>query len=626
MAERRFPIASGTMLLLAIVSSVHAQPVPASSPQASAQPNVLLLGIDDFTRPYMRLLFEGFTEAMSSAPRQPAIYFETLDGLRFEEPAYLEEAREWLRDKYRGRHIDLVVTIGEDALGFLASAHGEPWPEAQVLFFESGSIDVDTRRLPLVGGMLFEDHFPAALRLATHLFPRTQRVALVFGAAAVEVNRWRGYIEQVRSANLELIQLVGVSLDDMRAEVARLPEHTVAIVLPPVVDAGGKVVTGGQVCEAVSSVGTVPTVMLEANQLGCGTIGGVMRDWSVIGRRLGREALTRLSQPSTATVTIPVAEFTTVAFDDRQLRRWAIPEQRLPAGASIRFREPDLWRDRRGLVLGTIGVTLLQSLLIAGLVFERRRRRHAEIESRRHLAAIAHLDRRAAMGELATSLAHEVNQPLNAILQNAGVAQILLTSNPPPPELGEMTEIISDIRKDDIRASEVIRRMRRLLQKHEPESRPVDINEVVQETVALVRSDARSRDIQLELELHDGITPILGDRVHLQQVLLNLLMNAMDAVVPMPAERRRVRVGTRQSDRDVRLTVADTGTGIPVERTAEIFEPFYTTKGDGRGMGMGLAIARGIVEAHGGRIAAENNAGGGATVWLSVPLPSGQKA
>ena len=344
-----------------------------------------------------------------------------------------------------------------------------------------------------------------------------------------------------------------------------------------------------------------------------------MRDWTIVGRLLGDEALARLKTASTEVVPVPVAKYTTLAFDDRQLERWNIPEGRLPSGAIIRFREPNLWRDRRGLVVTVLAVTLLQSLLIAGLVFERRRRRKAEIDSRRNLTAIAHLDRRAAMGELATSLAHELNQPLNAILQNAGVAQMMLTSNPVPAALGEMTEIISDIRKDDLRASEVIRRMRGLLQKHELEAHPVDLNEVAHETVAIVRPDARSREIEVEMNLHDGVRTIPGDRVHLQQVLLNLLMNAMDAVAAMPRDRRRVQVSTTQRDGEVRLSVADTGPGIPAGRLSQIFEPFYTTK-SASGMGMGLAIARGIVEAHDGRMAAENNADGGATVWFSVPI------
>ena len=348
-----------------------------------------------------------------------------------------------------------------------------------------------------------------------------------------------------------------------------------------------------------------------------------MRDWSIVGRLLASEAQARLKHASTDVVNVPVAKFTTLAFDDRQLERWGIPEARLPAGAAVRFREPNLWRDYRALMLTALAVTVAQSLLIAGLVFERRRRRRAEVESRRHLAAMAHLDRRAAMGELATSLAHELNQPLNAILQNAGVAQMLLSANALPPALGEMQDIISDIRKDDIRASEVIRRMRGLLQKHELEAHPVDMNDVAQETVAIVRPDANSRDIQLDVDLADELRPILGDRVHVQQVLLNLLMNAVDAVATMPAERRRVRLWTSQHDGEVRVAVVDRGVGIAADRIAEIFEPFYTTKSGGTGMGMGLAIARSIVEAHGGRMAADNNPTGGAIVSFSLPVAPG---
>jgi C4-dicarboxylate-specific signal transduction histidine kinase len=129
-----------------------------------------------------------------------------------------------------------------------------------------------------------------------------------------------------------------------------------------------------------------------------------------------------------------------------------------------------------------------------------------------------------------------------------------------------------------------------------------------------------ARDVQLDTDLAATVRPIMGDRIHLQQVLLNLLMNAMDAVATMPPDRRRVRVQTTNGEGEVRLAVTDTGVGIAPDRLAAIFEPFYTTKGEGRGMGMGLAIARGIVEAHAGRIAAANDDGGGATVWFSVPM------
>jgi signal transduction histidine kinase len=224
------------------------------------------------------------------------------------------------------------------------------------------------------------------------------------------------------------------------------------------------------------------------------------------------------------------------------------------------------------------------------------------------------------MGELATSLAHELNQPLNAILQNVGVAQMLLKSHPPGVELSELSEIVGDIHKDDLRASEVIRRMRTLLEKHELEARPLELEHMARETVALVSADASVRGIDIEVESVGQVPPIVGDRVHLQQVVLNLVMNAMDAVRGQPPERRRVRVTTSADDGWARLRVSDGGAGIPADHLKTIFEPFYSTKPGGRGMGMGLAIARRIVEAHDGEMGAFNNPTSGATVWFAVPL------
>jgi C4-dicarboxylate-specific signal transduction histidine kinase len=378
-----------------------------------------------------------------------------------------------------------------------------------------------------------------------------------------------------------------------------------------------------EIAPLIAQASPVPVYGVSELYLGTGVVGGVTTSVRDIGTRVGDMANRILS--GTRAQDIPLQKTSLIArFDWHQLRRWGITESSLPANSVVQFREVSAWERYRSAIVATLGVLLLQSGLIVTLMFERRRRRRAEIESRRNLAALAHLDRRAAMGELATSLAHELNQPLNAILQNAGVAQMLLTSNTVPPALSEITDIVNDIRKDDMRASEVIRRMRGMLQRHELEAQPIDLNEVARETVAIVSPDARAREIQIDMQLADRVSSILGDRVYLQQVLLNLLMNAMDAVGNLPPERRLVRVWTSQSDGQVRLGVRDTGTGIPAERISKIFEPFYTTKHGDSGMGMGLAIARNILDAHSGHIEAENNTSGGATVWFSVPASRGQ--
>jgi len=229
---------------------------------------------------------------------------------------------------------------------------------------------------------------------------------------------------------------------------------------------------------------------------------------------------------------------------------------------------------------------------------------------------MAHMDRRAAMGELTTSLAHELNQPLAAILRNAEAAKMQLTSG--LPSLSELDEIVEDIRKDDKRATDLIRRMRTLLRRRELEALPVDVNALARETIDLVAPEAASKGVRVELEAPNGVGLVTGDRVHLQQVLLNLVLNGIDAMTTTPADRRRLTVRTSSANGHVEVSVKDTGRGIPADALSRIFEPFFTTKEDG--MGMGLSIARSIIEAHDGRLVAENNAGAGATVRFSLPV------
>jgi signal transduction histidine kinase len=275
-----------------------------------------------------------------------------------------------------------------------------------------------------------------------------------------------------------------------------------------------------------------------------------------------------------------------------------------------------LWREHRPLALAAVGLILLQALLIGGLLVEYRRRQRAQLEARRYLAGMAHLDRRAAMGELTASLAHELNQPLTAILRNAEAARMLLAR--PDPPLDELRDIVDDIRSDDRRAGDIIRRLRTLLRQHELSPEPVDVNAVAQETVAFVVPDAASKDVRLDVDFSSVPGIVTGDRVHLQQVVLNLLLNGVDAVARVAHGRRRVLVRTACNDGHVDISVADTGPGFAPDVLPRAFEPFFSTKEDG--MGMGLSIARSIVDAHGGRIMATNNDHGGATVRFVLPL------
>jgi signal transduction histidine kinase len=240
----------------------------------------------------------------------------------------------------------------------------------------------------------------------------------------------------------------------------------------------------------------------------------------------------------------------------------------------------------------------------------------AQRETARLRQQLAHIGRVSAVGELTASLAHELNQPLTAILNNADVAlQHLDTA---PPNVAALREILADIVADDKRAAGVIHRLRALVSKGDLAYVPLDINDVVAEVAQLVRSDVALRRVPMTMDLAPGLPGIRGDRIQLQQVVLNLVLNGLEAMAAPPDRERALAIRTaRAGDRAIRVAVKDSGVGIDADDAERMFEPLYTTKRDG--LGMGLAIARTIVHAHGGELSASNNPAGGATFAFTVP-------
>lgn len=279
-----------------------------------------------------------------------------------------------------------------------------------------------------------------------------------------------------------------------------------------------------------------------------------------------------------------------------------IEHEVLAPGGEVRWQQ---WRDR-----GFFDVKgrLIDYQAVGRDITDRKRAEFA-------LQNLAHAARLAVVGELTGSIAHEINQPLGAILSNAEAAEMLLETDAPPMQ--ELRDILADIRKDDLRASEVIRRVRGLLRKREAQMSPLNINEVADEVIHMVSADARHRQVVIDCRFAADLPPLRGDRVHLQQVLLNLILNGLDAMADTPAPGRRIVVRTERDGDAVKVCVVDSGHGIAPDQLNAAFESFFTTKE--HGMGLGLSIARSIVELHGGRIWASNNVEGGATLTFTLP-------
>jgi signal transduction histidine kinase len=401
-------------------------------------------------------------------------------------------------------------------------------------------------------------------------------------------------------------------------ELAGLPENSIVIDLSGIQGGAGKLRSPREAMRRMSEVSPAPIYGVFDPLVGHGLVGAVTTPVDTIAQATAALVLDILHQSDTDELPTVRDLAATPVVDWRQLRRWGLRKSQLPPGSIVRFERPSFWRQHLLLVITAGVLFLLQSGLILSLVLQSRRRRRAEIEALRRREELAHMTRVATMGELTASLAHEINQPLTAILSNAQAAQRLLSAE--DYNRDEIREILADIADDDQRAGEVIRRMRTLLRKGESNLAELDVNELVGEVIGLVRAEMILQHVSLALDLSPRRLLIHGDRVQLQQVLLNLMVNALDAMKESTGGDHRMIVRTQviAHDRSVEISVQDNGVGMPDEKLDEIFEPFYTTKQ--RGLGLGLSICRSIVQTHGGNIGFRNNSGRGATFWFTLPV------
>jgi signal transduction histidine kinase len=526
--------------------------------------------------------------------------------------------RDFLRHKYASYRLDLLIAIANGAVDFARRYAGSLFPRVPVLCWgESAAIEGWGSEPPFTA--VVSDRDPrATVRFILQAQPATRHLVIVAGTSVYDrasfLARSKEELQEYEG-RLTFTYLTEGSLEEVRRQVNRLPDHSAILYVNMHGDAAGRRLVNVDAMASIAASANVPVYVMSASHLGAGALGGVVLSQQALSEAAGTVAVRILR--GARVEDIPIVHVPLVPMADwRQLQRFRIPEANLPPGTLVLYREPSMWERYRGRVVGIAALCLGQALLILALLVQRTRRRQAERAQREQHRQLAHLGRVATLGEMTGTLAHELNQPLTAILSNAQAARRLLARD--PPDLDELRATLDDIVSDDRRAGEVIGRLRGMLKRTEMQRQPVDVNEVVREVVALARSDLVTHGVAVVLQLQEGLPTVAADRVQLQQVLLNLVLNGCDAMVNGAEPKDLTVTSGRNAEGQVMVRVRDRGTGIAGDQVDRIFEPFFTSKREG--LGLGLAISRTIAISHGGRLWASNNgADGGATLHLALP-------
>lgn len=595
--------------------------ISASIQAPAAEPRRVLL-VHAFGHPYSP--WSDFAasfraDLVKRSPEPIDLYEVSLDTARSENTQDERAFVDYIRALLSGRKPDLIVPVGAPAAFFMQRHRAEVFPTSPMLI-----LGADLRRIPGATltendtGVLLDLDLPAYFENILRLRPETTNVAVVVGNSPVE-RYWTGELQRAFQPFADQVKIEwfnDLTFDEMLKRAASMPSHYAIFWFLLSEDAAGVTYSQDRALESLRRVSAVPVFGMGDYELGRGIIGGPLMQTEKLGQEGADVALRILKGETPGGINAPHVLFGPPLYDWRELRRWNISERSLPGGSVVQFREPSVWQQYRWQVALIAAVILAQSFLIGYVLFQSRRRRAAEAEAAERRVEVMHLTRVVVLGELSGAIAHEINQPLTAILSNAQAALELLQEK--SPKLAEIREAISDIVDEDNRAGAVIERLRKLLRKGERKVEQIDVNDLVRSTIALLRSELISRRIEVKSDLSSNLPTTWGDPVQLQQVLLNLLMNAMDAMASTPESDRQItiRSGVTQSNL-LEVHVRDRGIGLG-DNKADLFKPFYTSKT--HGLGLGLTICSTIAQAHGGKVTLANHEKSGAVAALSLPV------
>jgi signal transduction histidine kinase len=524
---------------------------------------------------------------------------------------------DYLLSLFVDRRLDLIVTIGAPAAEFAQRNRPKLFPSTPLLL---GILE--KRRVP-PATLTANDTVIAAsvdqIAIVENILrvrPKTTHVAVVIGNSPIE-KYWLGQLQETFQSfrgRVAFTWFNELSFADMVKRVEALPPRSAVYFFLLAIDAAGVPHEEQKALTRLNAVSKSPIFSFSDSFLGHGIVGGPLLSVQDYSRQTADIAVRLLRGEAASDLRMPPVGLSTPKFDWREMQRWGIPESRLLPGSEIYFRDPTAWEQYRLQILAIVAALLAQATLIGWLIYEIGRRHRAEVQSRSAMAELTYMDRRASAEQRSATLAHEINQPLAGIATRASAALRWLRME--KPDLEKAQTALESIVAASHRASDIIASVRAMFKKEPSERVPTDINQIILTVLSIVSVELEQHSVDVQTQLNEHLPTVLGDKVQLQQVVLNLVMNAVEAM--QSVQTHGLKVQTEQTNPGmVHVSIEDTGTGIDPSNLDRVFKPLFTTKANG--MGMGLAICRSIIENHDGRIWVSPRTNGGSIFQFELP-------
>jgi signal transduction histidine kinase len=561
---------------------------------------------------------QGLRASMhETMPKALEVYSDYLDVVRFPDAAFKVRVAQFIAKKYESVRFDVVMAVGPGALQFALENRATFGVATPLVFGAVTDNSLRNKLLPAdAKGVISHFDVRKTIDLAITLQPDAKQIVVMTGSSEFD----KGWQESAREAladsysGVRVNYVTGLSIGGFMKTAAELPRNSILLVLTIFEDANGQKFVPRNAAEQIAGSSAAPVYAVYSSYLGTGVVGGYVGTFFAIGSEMGKLA----SQLAKGDFSAPQASLVRDGplVDWRQIVRWGIDPKRIPKDAEVQNWEMSAWEKYRVEIVATGMVLAMLVATIVILFIQHRRRLRLEAELALERLELAYLSRTAQLGELSGALAHELNQPLTSILSNAEAGRMLLDRE--PTDLPELREILGDIVLDNRRASTVITQLRRLMIRGETTLEPMDLNQAVTTTIALARSELLVRQTHVDVMLDMPEVRVRANLPQLQQVILNLILNATDAMAHLPPHMREIAIQTRKRQTGVcELTVTDKGVGVSAEQRLEIFKPFVSTKK--ASLGLGLAICRSIAQAHGGTLQFDDNFDEGARAILTLP-------